>query len=91
MRKAHLNVRASIGEAEKAEETLKLNSATAIVINGGKLVVANMGDYKAVLCRDGKAYQIREKYGGFRRHWSRKFIPGKKNDFLSRNQASYIH
>ncbi|XP_027115763.2 putative protein phosphatase 2C-like protein 44 [Coffea arabica] len=77
IKRAHLNVRAKIREAEKVEDAWKVSSATAIVINGEKLVIANMGEYKAVLCRDGKAYQInREKQGGIRRRWSRKFIPG---------------
>lgn len=77
IKRAHLNVKAKIRESEKAEDAWKVSSATAIVINGEKLVIANMGEYKAVLCRDGKAYQInREKQGGIRRRWSRKFIPG---------------
>lgn len=79
MRKAHLHVRAKIREVEKPEETWKLSSATAIVINGEKLVVASMGEYKAVLCKDGKAYQInREQQEGVRRRWLQKFIPGMK-------------
>ncbi|KAL3507616.1 hypothetical protein ACH5RR_032998 [Cinchona calisaya] len=77
LRKAHLNVRAKMREVDKAEEACRLSSATAIVINGEKLVVASMGEHKAVLCRNGKAYQInRAQQEGVRRHWSRKFIPG---------------
>lgn len=31
---------------------------TALVMNGEKLVVANFGGYKAVLCKDGMGIQI---------------------------------
>lgn len=33
-------------------------AVTAILINGEKLIVANVGDSQAVLCRDGLAKQI---------------------------------
>lgn len=33
-------------------------AATTILINGEKLIVANVGDSRAVLCRDGVAKQI---------------------------------
>ncbi|KAL3648767.1 hypothetical protein CASFOL_005170 [Castilleja foliolosa] len=63
MERAHLNARS------KANSIGEMGSATAIVINGEKLVMANMGDYKAVICRDGDAYQIS-------RNWSLKLISG---------------
>ncbi|CAI9118145.1 OLC1v1019671C2 [Oldenlandia corymbosa var. corymbosa] len=73
LRKAHLNCRAKLRE----EETDHMSSATAIVINREKLVVANMGEYKAILCRNGKAHHIKEKKQGrgLTRQWSRQFIP----------------
>ncbi|XP_059632338.1 putative protein phosphatase 2C-like protein 44 [Cornus florida] len=77
MRKAYLGARAKLRETQKPEETWKAGSASAIVINGDKLVIANMGDYKAIVCRDGDAYQIsRRKQQAAKRHWSRRFIPG---------------
>ncbi|KAA8527783.1 hypothetical protein F0562_035348 [Nyssa sinensis] len=48
MKNAYLGARVKIRETEKAEETWKVGSASAIVINGDKLVIANMGDYRAV-------------------------------------------
>lgn len=77
MRRAHLSARAKMRERQKPEagaagaEAEKPGSASAIVINGEKLVTANMGEYRAIVCRDGKAYQIS------RKHWSQKLIPGK--------------
>ncbi|THG14321.1 hypothetical protein TEA_015989 [Camellia sinensis var. sinensis] len=56
--KAYLGARAKIREAEKAEETWKVGSASPIVINGERHVVANMGEYRAVVCRDGEAHLI---------------------------------
>ncbi|CAA2980583.1 phosphatase 2C 44 [Olea europaea subsp. europaea] len=76
MRRAHLSARAKMRERQKPEagaagaEAEKPGSASAIVINGEKLVTANMGEYRAIVCRDGKAYQIS------RKHWSQKLIPG---------------
>lgn len=86
MRKAYVGARGKM--KEKAEEKWKGKekgkvggggSASAIVINGEKLVMANMGGYRAVVCRDGEAHQInrtRQNQGAPRRHWSRKLIPG---------------
>ncbi|KAI8566503.1 hypothetical protein RHMOL_Rhmol02G0045700 [Rhododendron molle] len=87
MRKAYVGARGKM--KEKAEEKGKGKgkekgkvggggSASAIVINGEKLVMANMGGYRAVVCRDGEAQQInrtRQNQGTPRRHWSRKLIP----------------
>lgn len=75
-----MNARAKVRETEEEEEEdekWELGSASAIVIDGEKIVVADMGEYKVVVCRDGKAYQInRKQHNNLRRHWSRTFIPG---------------
>ncbi|KAA8548829.1 hypothetical protein F0562_000513 [Nyssa sinensis] len=77
MKRAYLGARAKIRETEKKEQTWKVGSASAIVINGDKLVIADMGDYRAVVCRDGEAHQISRRHQqGTKRHWSRKLIPG---------------
>ncbi|KAI5673877.1 hypothetical protein M9H77_14241 [Catharanthus roseus] len=77
MRKAYLNARTKGREAEKGEQACKLGSSTAVLINGEKLVIANMSEYKVIVCRDGKAYQInRKEQQPVRSHWSRRFIPG---------------
>ncbi|KAI8005208.1 putative protein phosphatase 2C-like protein 44 [Camellia lanceoleosa] len=75
--KAYLGARAKIREAEKAEETWKVDSASAIVINGERHVMANMGEYRAVVCRDGEAHPISwRQQQGTKRHWSLRFILG---------------
>ncbi|CAI9771238.1 unnamed protein product [Fraxinus pennsylvanica] len=83
MRRAHLSARAQMRDRQKpaagaaGAEAQKPGSASAIVINGEKLVTANMGEYRAIVCRDGKAYQIsRKQQHSTRKHWSRKLIPG---------------
>ncbi|KAL3828262.1 hypothetical protein ACJIZ3_017064 [Penstemon smallii] len=78
MKRAHMYARAKLGDGDKSEA----GSATAMVINGEKLVVANMGDFKTVICRDGEAYQIcrkkqqQQQQPPATRHWSLKLIPG---------------
>ncbi|XWS13873.1 hypothetical protein CRYUN_Cryun36dG0076200 [Craigia yunnanensis] len=47
------------------------------LINGEKLVTANLGGYRAVVCRDGVAHQMSSKHhAGARRHWTCKLFPG---------------
>ncbi|GAA0150010.1 protein phosphatase [Lithospermum erythrorhizon] len=53
MRKAHMYAKTKIQETNKAEETCKMGSASAIVINGEKLIIARMGEYSAVICKEG--------------------------------------
>ncbi|CAH9126756.1 unnamed protein product [Cuscuta epithymum] len=81
MKKAHLSARAKIMmDATAEEDPCNLGSASAIVINGERLVIANMGDYKAVICKDGEAFPV----GGTRprwqkmNHWSCKLFPGSR-------------
>ncbi|KAJ4843852.1 hypothetical protein Tsubulata_037215 [Turnera subulata] len=80
MRKAYLGARAKVREAEKpderSDETWRVGSASAMVINGEKLVIANMGDYRVVVCRDGLAHQVNKKHHqSAKRHWSHRFFP----------------
>ncbi|KAK4482469.1 hypothetical protein RD792_009627 [Penstemon davidsonii] len=74
MKRAHMNARAKLGDGDESEA----GSATAMVIDGEKLVVANMGDFKTVICKDGEAYQIcrKKQQQPATRHWSLKLIPG---------------
>ncbi|KAL0414293.1 UNVERIFIED_CONTAM: putative protein phosphatase 2C-like protein 44 [Sesamum radiatum] len=54
MERAHLNARTHLRDRDEPEETAwKLGSASAMVINSEKLVMAYMGDYSGVICRDG--------------------------------------
>ncbi|XP_050216394.1 putative protein phosphatase 2C-like protein 44 [Mercurialis annua] len=79
MRKAYLGARAKINETPKSEdEKLNVGSASVMVINGEKLVMASMGDYKAVICRDGVAHQVRSKHQQTTKtHWSHRFFPAR--------------
>ncbi|KAK5805116.1 hypothetical protein F383_08399 [Gossypium arboreum] len=76
MKKAYLGARAKAREAQKKDETFQTESASAMLINGEKLVMANLGGYRAVVCRNGVAHQLNSKHhGGARRHWTRKLFP----------------
>lgn len=92
MRKAYLGARAQIRETQKEDETWRAGSASVLVINAEKLVTAYMGDYRAVVCRDGVAHQIRSKgQQSSKRYWSRRLISGVEHFFptlspVSRNQ-----
>uniref|UniRef100_A0A803KSZ7 PPM-type phosphatase domain-containing protein n=1 Tax=Chenopodium quinoa TaxID=63459 RepID=A0A803KSZ7_CHEQI len=50
MRKAYLDARAKL-ESDKPEKMVK--SASAMIFNGEKIVMAQMGGYRAIVCRDG--------------------------------------
>ncbi|KAE8667996.1 putative protein phosphatase 2C-like protein 44-like isoform X2 [Hibiscus syriacus] len=76
MKKAYLGARAKAIEAQKEDETVRAGSASVMVINGEKLVMANLGGYRAVVCRDGVAHQLSSKHhGGARRLWTRRLFP----------------
>ncbi|KAL5848837.1 hypothetical protein ACOSQ4_006850 [Xanthoceras sorbifolium] len=78
MRKAYLSARAKGREAQKEDETWRSGSASVMVINGEKLVVANMGDYRAVVCRGGVAHQISSgNQQTTKRHWYRRLFSGR--------------
>ena len=55
------------------------SASSVMVINGEKLVIANMGDYRTVVCRDGVAHQATGRYQqSVKRHWSRRLFSGIK-------------
>ncbi|XP_019451969.1 PREDICTED: putative protein phosphatase 2C-like protein 44 isoform X1 [Lupinus angustifolius] len=58
LKRAYLTAKAKIREANKSEETCRIGSTSVMVINGEKLVIANLGDYGTVLCKHGIAQQI---------------------------------
>ncbi|XP_015887861.1 putative protein phosphatase 2C-like protein 44 isoform X2 [Ziziphus jujuba] len=97
MRKAYLRAKAKIRDTQEAEETKTvLGSVSAMVINGEKLVIANMGDYRAVVCKDGIAHQLGSKnLQSAKRHWSRRLIsvrilPRKSNNGGSPSKGSEL-
>ncbi|XP_059317671.1 putative protein phosphatase 2C-like protein 44 [Lycium ferocissimum] len=76
LKKAHVHAKAKVRETEKLENSWKMGSASAIVINGEKLILLNMGEYKAVVCRDGEAFEInRRQQQTTKPHWSHKLFP----------------
>ncbi|KAJ1398940.1 PPM-type phosphatase domain [Sesbania bispinosa] len=77
LKRAYLGVRTKIREEHRSEETCRMGSASVMVINGEQLVIANMGDYRTVVCRDGIAYQTTGTYQqSAKRHWSRRLFAG---------------
>ncbi|XP_062109349.1 putative protein phosphatase 2C-like protein 44 [Humulus lupulus] len=91
MKKAYVGVRAKIREIQKAEERAKAGSVSVMVINGEKLVIGNIGEYKAVVCRDGVARYMSAKHKHFsspKRHWSRRFLSVRMLSCHSGNTAS---
>ncbi|KAG6766239.1 hypothetical protein POTOM_030310 [Populus tomentosa] len=89
MRKAYLAARAKIRETQKSVEALKAGAASVMVINREKLVTANIGDFRVVVCRDGVAHQMKSKHQQTaRRHWSHKLFSGRMLSWKSSDAAS---
>ena len=83
MRKAYLAAIAEIRETQKSDETWKAGSASVMVFNREKLLTANMGDFRVVLCRDGVAHQMKSKHQQTaKRLWSLRLLSGKEHDLL---------
>ncbi|KAF8014369.1 hypothetical protein BT93_H0263 [Corymbia citriodora subsp. variegata] len=78
-RNAYLSARAKIRLSEKKmdeQAVMKVGSASVMVVNGEKLVIASMGDYRAVICRNGVAKQTPSKQQqSAKRHWIHRIIP----------------
>ncbi|KAE9619162.1 putative protein-serine/threonine phosphatase [Lupinus albus] len=75
LKRAYLGARAKIRDEHNSEETCRMGSTSVIVINGEKLVIANIGDYRTVVCRDGIAYQATGRYQeSAKRHWSQRIF-----------------
>ncbi|KAG5075671.1 hypothetical protein JHK84_056902 [Glycine max] len=92
LKRAYLGVRATIREEHKLEETCRMGSASVMLINGEKLVVANMGDYRTVVCRDGIAHQTSGTYQRSTKiHWSRRLFAGPILACQSGNAAGAKH
>lgn len=78
MKKAHLSARTKVREAKEGKESWKMGSSSALVIDGDKLVIASMGDYRAILCEDGLAHQISCDQDSTRQRWPRRLMLGMK-------------
>jgi len=83
LKRAYLGVRTKIREALKPEEICRIGSTSVMVINGEKLVIANMGDYRTVLCRDGVAYQTTGRHNqSAKRNWYSRLFSGINHSHL---------
>ncbi|XP_068332106.1 putative protein phosphatase 2C-like protein 44 isoform X1 [Pyrus communis] len=89
MRKAYLGARSKVREA--SEETNGVGSVSALLIDGEKLVLANMGDYRAVVCKDGLARQIgsRNKQST-KKIWSHRFLRGNAANSKSSKSSDLV-
>jgi protein phosphatase PTC1 len=77
MKKTYLGVRSKMREEQRYEDTCRMSSASVMVINGEKLVIANIGNYRVVVCKDGMAHQKVDTYQqSGKRHWSRRIFSG---------------
>ncbi|CAK7327273.1 unnamed protein product [Dovyalis caffra] len=92
MRKAYLAARAKVRETQKSDETWKAGSASVMVINREKLVTANMGDFRVVVCRDGVAHQMKSRHRQTaKRHWSRRLFSGRMLSWRFSHAAGTKH
>ncbi|XP_030507346.2 putative protein phosphatase 2C-like protein 44 [Cannabis sativa] len=78
MKKAYMGVRGKMRETiQKTEERAKAGSVSVMVINGDKLVIGNIGEYKAVVCKNGVARYMNPQHKHFsspKPHWSGRFL-----------------
>jgi protein phosphatase PTC1 len=82
MKKAYHGARAKIREKQKADEPWRANSVSVLVINTGELVMASMGNYRAVVCRAATAHVIGSRdQKSAKRYWSRRLISGMEEHF----------
>ncbi|KAH9626450.1 hypothetical protein KSS87_004952 [Heliosperma pusillum] len=76
MKKVYLSTKAKV-ESEISERTVNVASTSVIIVNGERLVMAQMGGYRVIVCRDGIAHQLHTKHqhtGNM--HWPHRLISG---------------
>lgn len=78
LKRAYLGARGKMRDEQKSEESCsRMGSVSVMVINGEKVVIANLGDYRAVVCRDGIAYQKTARHHqSAKTHWTRRLFSG---------------
>ncbi|KAF9610153.1 hypothetical protein IFM89_020285 [Coptis chinensis] len=77
IKKANMWIRTKLREGKQAHETQRAGCTYVTVINAEKVVATNMGDYRAVVCKDGVADQICEKHHPrIKRRWSMNLFSG---------------
>nr|XP_011462277.1 PREDICTED: putative protein phosphatase 2C-like protein 44 isoform X2 [Fragaria vesca subsp. vesca] len=75
MKKAYLSAKSKVRDAQETEEANGVGSVSAMVIDGEKLVLANMGNYRAIVCREGLAHEIGSRHKQSpKRSWSSRFF-----------------
>ncbi|KAK2453885.1 protein-serine/threonine phosphatase [Trifolium repens] len=84
LKRAYLGAKTKVREANKSEETCIIGSTSVLIINGEKLVLANIGDYRTVLCKDGVAYQTNGRYNqSSKKRWYRRLFSGESGNAKS--------
>ncbi|KAL1210755.1 putative protein phosphatase 2C-like protein 44 [Cardamine amara subsp. amara] len=94
-----------VGIMRKCKETMRRayiekkrtggSAASVAVVNGEKLVLASIGGYRVVVCKDGVAHQIRDKnQRSSTKNWPTKFFPvcnqGKTKDESDQRNSELV-
>ncbi|OIW21192.1 hypothetical protein TanjilG_30788 [Lupinus angustifolius] len=80
LKKAYLSAKTKTREENESKETCRMGSTSVMVINGEKLVIANMGDYRTIFCRNGIAHHITGTHKqSTKRHWYHKLFAGPRH------------
>ncbi|XP_074282284.1 putative protein phosphatase 2C-like protein 44 [Silene latifolia] len=75
MKKAYLTAKAKV-ESEISEKTVNAASTSVTVVNGERLVMAQMGGYRVIVCRDGIAHQLHTKHQHKGNIWHHRLLSG---------------
>ncbi|XP_023547775.1 putative protein phosphatase 2C-like protein 44 [Cucurbita pepo subsp. pepo] len=78
MKKAHVSVRSKVKEAKEGKEAWNMGSSSALVVDGDRLVIATMGNYRAIVCENGLARQISCDQDPTKQRWHRRLMLGMK-------------
>ncbi|KAI5397448.1 putative protein phosphatase 2C-like protein 44 [Lathyrus oleraceus] len=92
LKRAYLGAKAKIRETQKSEESCLIGSTSVMIINGEKLVLANIGDYRTVLCKDGVAHQTHGRYNhpSAKKHWYHRLFSGGNATATKYSKASEL-
>lgn len=84
MKKAHVSVRSKVKEAKEGKEAWNMGSSSALVVDGDRLVIATMGNYRAIVCENGLARQISCDQDPTKQRWHRRLMLGNLLSLLTR-------
>ncbi|XP_023000535.1 putative protein phosphatase 2C-like protein 44 [Cucurbita maxima] len=78
MKKAHQSAKTKTRDENEGKGPWRMGSASVLVIDGDRLVITCMGDYRAIVCEDGVAHQISCDQHSSKQHWHRRLTLGMK-------------